>query len=180
MWSRARVAVGVCCVVGLLALAACSTSLNGDASAQLSPGQPAKASTIDSTPCGLLTSAQVHQLGVTTGVRAQVNDEWGGVSCTWKTISTTQGGEFVGRVLRGNAPTGTSAVSINNLPTSQFAPSNLDERAYCVYLVKINSGDTVWAQYGAPNQPGVNHRIACAKAQTAASYMASTFGSLSR
>src|SRR5438309_10417551 len=149
MWSRARVAVGMCCVVGLLALAACGTSPNGDASAQLSPGQPAKASTIDSTPCGLLTSAQMRQLGVTTGVRAQVSDEWGGMSCTWKTISTAQGGEFVGRVLRGNAPTGTSAVSINNLPTSQFAPSNLDERAYCVYLVKVNSGDTLWAQYGA-------------------------------
>jgi len=166
--------------VGLLALAACSTSLNGDASAQLSPGQPARASTIDSTPCGLLTSAQVRQLGVTTGVRSQVGDEWGGVSCGWKSISAAQGGEYVGRVLRGNAPTGTSSVSINNLPTTQFAPSNLDQRAYCVFLVKVNSGDTLWAQYGGPNQPGLSHRIACAKAQTAASYMVSTFGALSR
>ena len=180
MWSRARVVAGVCCVVGLLALAACSTSVNGDASAQLSPGQPARASTIDSTPCGLLTSAQVRQLGVTTGVRSQVGDEWGGVSCGWKSISAAQGGEYVGRVLRGNAPTGTSSVSINNLPTTQFAPSNLDQRAYCVFLVKVNSGDTLWAQYGGPNQPGLSHRIACAKAQTAASYMVSTFGALSR
>ncbi|HWN35645.1 MAG TPA: DUF3558 family protein [Pseudonocardia sp.] len=166
--------------MGLLALAACSTSVNGDASAQLSPGQPARASTIDSTPCGLLTSAQVRQLGVTTGVRSQVGDEWGGVSCGWKSISAAQGGEYVGRVLRGNAPTGTSSVSINNLPTTQFAPSNLDQRAYCVFLVKVNSGDTLWAQYGGPNQPGLSHRIACAKAQTAASYMVSTFGALSR
>jgi len=65
-------------------------------------------------------------------------------------------------------------------PTTQFAPSNLDQRAYCVFLVKVNSGDTLWAQYGGPNQPGLSHRIACAKAQTAASYMVSTFGALSR
>lgn len=180
MWSRARVAVGVSCAVGLFALAACSTSLQGDPSAELSSDQPAKASTIDGAPCGLLTSAQLRQLGVTTGVRAQVDDEWGGVACTWKTISTTQGGEFVGRVLRGSAPAGTTSPSINNLPTTQFEPSNLDQRAYCVYLVKVSSGDTLWTQYGGPNQPGLSHRVACSRAQTAASYMVSTFGSLSR
>jgi len=180
MLSRARVAVGLCCALGLLALAACSTSVQGDASAEASPGQPARAATIDTAPCGLLTSGQQHQLGVNAGVRSQVSDDWGGVVCTWRTISTAQGGEFVGRVLRGNAPTGTSSVSVNNLPTTQFVPPNLDERAYCVFLVAVASGETLWAQYGGPNQPGLSHRIACAKAQTAASYMVSTFGALSR
>jgi hypothetical protein len=163
----------------VLALAACSTSVTGDASAELSSGQSARG-TIDSSPCGLLTSAQMRQLGVTTGARSQVSDEWGGMSCTWKSISAAQGGEYVARVLRGNAPTGTSSVAINNLPTTQYTPANLDQRAYCVYLVAVASGESLWAQYGGPNQPGLSHRIACAKAQTAASYMVSTFGALSR
>jgi hypothetical protein len=125
--------------------------------------------------CSLLTSAQLHRLSVLPGV-AQPDG-----SCTWRTIALPPwGGQYVGRLWHGPAPSGTPAPSVNNLPTVEYQPPGLDPRAYCVYLVTVGAGTTLWAQYGGPGQQGITHLVASRRAQALAAAMASTYRAVSR
>lgn len=183
---RARIAISAWCVLGLLTVAGCgspelahlfghSPSGSGPQSAQLT-----RADNVEASPCALLSSVQVRQLGLNPGQLQPATDGWGAVECLWTSIAAHWGGNYVGRVLSGPVPGGSPAASINGLPTAEYTPAGLDPNYYCAYLVTLPSGETLWAQYGSPNgnQPGINHRVACHNAQTAAADMASTFNSL--
>lgn len=144
------------------------------------PAEPARVSGADPAPCALLTSAQVHQLGLNAGVPQQAGDAQGGASCVWKSFAAARwGGEYVARLLHGATPGGTPAASINNVPTVEYRPPNLDPQAYCVYLLTVAPDTTLWAQYGGASQAGLTHVVACRNAQAAAAAMSGTFRSLS-
>jgi hypothetical protein len=179
-----------CCVLTLVALTGYAPVGQGRqesgstlsaiplAAARSLPAEPMRVGG-DPAPCALLTSAQVHQLGLNAGVPQQDGVAQGGPSCVWKSFAAARwGGEYVARLLHGATPGGTPAASINNLPTVEYKPPNLDPRAYCVYLVTVAPGTTLWAQYGGASQAGLTHVIACRNAQAAASDMSGTFRSL--
>lgn len=127
-------------------------------------------------PCALLTSAQRRQLGVNPGTP---NSSGGEVTCVWRSIARQPwGGEYLAKVLHGPTPAGAPAPAINNRPTVEYQPAGLDQNAYCVYLVTVAPDRTLWVQYGGPGQEGINHVVACRRAQAAASSMSSTFGTL--
>lgn len=132
--------------------------------------EPAAASSVD--PCSLLNSRQLHQRGLNAGVRQ-------GAACVWKTIARAPwGGVYLAQLLQGSAPGGKPAPPILNRPTSEYTPPNLDPTAYCVYLVDLGAGVTLWAQYGGPDEAGISHTIACRKAQAGAADMISTYGTV--
>jgi hypothetical protein len=129
--------------------------------------EPVAASSVD--PCSLLTSSQLHQLAVNAGVKQ-------GAACVWTTISRAPWrGEYLGQLLHGPAPGGSPAAAIYNRPTVEHTPANLNPRAYCVYLIDLGGGVTLWAQYGAPDQAGITHTVACKNAQAGAADMISTY-----
>jgi hypothetical protein len=129
--------------------------------------------------CALLTTAQRQQVGVNLGVEQSVGDGRGG--CAWKSFASAPwNGEYLARLIQGPVPAGTPAAAIDNLPTAEYKPANLDPRAYCVYLISVASGETLWAQYGGPDQPGITHQVACANDQAAAADMVSTLSAVTR
>jgi hypothetical protein len=180
-----------CCVLTLVALMGYAPSgvshreggptlsVTPAAAARYLSAGPVLASSSDPAPCALLTSAQVHQLGLNAGVPQQGGAN-GGASCVWKSFAAARwGGEYMARLLHGATPGGTPAASINNLPTVEYRPPNLDPQAYCVYLLTVAPDTTLWAQYGGASQAGLTHVVACRNAQAAAAAMSGTFRSLS-
>ncbi|HTF50947.1 MAG TPA: hypothetical protein VK735_26180 [Pseudonocardia sp.] len=128
-------------------------------------------------PCALLSTAQRQQVGVNPGVEQPVGDGRGG--CVWKSFASAPwNGEYLARLIQGPVPAGTPAAAIDNLPTAEYKPANLDPHAYCVYLIGVAPGETLWAQYSGPNQPGITHQVACANDQAAAAFMVSTFSAV--
>jgi hypothetical protein len=118
---------------------------------------------------------------VSEGQQEAATDGLGTVSCVWSHIPATQGDDYVGRLIRGSVPGGTPAASIVGLPTAQYQPAGTDPSTSCTYLVSISQDETLWAEYTntSGDLPGLNHRVACTKAQSAAVDMLSTYRSLS-
>jgi uncharacterized protein DUF3558 len=167
-------------LTGLLVLTLTGCALISPSSAQ-GNAQISQASAVRSNPCSLLTSVQLHQLGVNTSQQQQ--DVLGsGPACVWSHVPVTQGDQFLGRLVNGPVAGGTQSASINNMPTTEYAPADLPQETSCVYLVTLASNVTLWAQYSNPgaNLPGLNHRVACRKAQLAAVSMSSTYQTIPR
>ena len=133
-----------------------------------------------SNPCALLNSAQLRQLRFSPGKQAQSNDELGGVACVWTGYPLASGPSYTARVVVGAVPGGTPASSINNRRTVQYTPPGVDPRTHCGYLVSVESGHTLAVQFADDHGslPGLNHQVACRKAQAAAVDMTSTIGAL--
>jgi hypothetical protein len=129
----------------------------------------------------LLSSAQRHQLAVSQGVQQQATDDLGGAECVWTRFPVGQGVQYQARLLSGPVPAGTPAAQINNLPTTEYRPPNVDPRTHCVYLVTLSPKQTLWAQFADTKGalPGMSHQVACQKAQAVTNSMTSTFVSLS-
>jgi hypothetical protein len=144
--------------------------------------RPAREAPAADHPCGLLTSTQLHLLGVTVGATRTPSDNYG-AECVWPTRSPAEGGEYLAQIIRGTHPVGTTAASINTLPTSEYDPPDADPRVACGYLVSVTGDETLWARYRQVSNnaaQGMTHQVACNKAQQAASYMASTYFTLPR
>jgi len=141
--------------------------------------RPTRTASAADDPCSLLTSSQLHLLGVTVGAARTPNGN-SGTECVWPTRSQAEGGEYIAQIVQGTHPAGSPAPSINTLPTTEYDPPDADARTACGYLVSVTGEETLWAQYRqVTNAPqGVTHQVACNKAQQAASYMASTFYTL--
>jgi Protein of unknown function (DUF3558) len=139
-----------------------------------------RASNVGSNPCALLTVGQQHQRGVNQGVQQAVTDGLGDASCVWSYIPVTPGDNLVGRAIRGPVPGATRSSSIVGLPTWQYAPAGADPKTSCTYLVDVAPDETLWAQYinTSGDLPGLNHTVACRKAQNAAADMVSRYRSL--
>jgi hypothetical protein len=165
-----RVFAAVC----LAALAGCGSPATAPA-----PG-PVRASTVGANPCALLTVGQQHQRGVNQGAQQPATDGLSEVSCVWSYVPVTPGDTLIGRVVRGPLPGATKSSTIVGLPTWQYAPADLDQKTSCVFLVDVAPDETLWAQYTntSNNLPGLNHTVACRKAQNAAANMVSRYRSL--
>jgi hypothetical protein len=140
----------------------------------------ARADNAGANPCALLTISQQHQRTVNEGKQESATDGLGAVSCVWSHIPATQGDNYVGRLIQGPVQGGTPSASIVGLPTAQYAAPGTEPNTSCVYLVTISPNETLWAQYTntSGDLPGLNHRVACSKAQSAAADMLSTYRSL--
>jgi hypothetical protein len=167
-------------LTGLLVFALTGCALLSPSPQQGSP-EISQASAVKANPCALLTNTQWHQLGVNQG-RQQPDAVGSGTACVWSHIPVTQGDEYLGRLVSGPVEGGAASASINNMPTTEFAPADLAQNTSCVYLVTVASNVTLWAQYSnsSGDLPGLNHRVACRKAQLAAVSMSSTFQSIPR
>jgi hypothetical protein len=136
---------------------------------------------VRTNPCSLLTNTQWHQLGVNQS-RQQQDAVGGGTACVWSHVPITQGDEYLARLVNGPIEGGTLTASINNMPTTEYAPADLAQNTSCVYLVNVTPSVTLWSQYSnsSGDLPGLNHRVACRKAQLAAVNMISTFTTIPR
>jgi len=179
---RSRWAIGFA-VVGVVVLVACgvasSGALSGGPQSQPSRSTGNKLVSISdaaANPCAYLTTAEQHQLLVYPGQQTRGADGAGGPSCEWRTIPATEGVGYLARMLHGPVPAGRPAASIYNMPTVEYTPADLDPRTNCVYLLTVTPNDTLWVQYGntSGSLPGLNHQVACRKAQAAAADMANT------
>jgi hypothetical protein len=159
----------VCVGTVLLVLAGCGAGASDSPAPRSGPA--------DTNPCALFTTDQQHERVVSAGQRQTATDGLGTVSCVWSHIPATQGDNYVGRLIQGSVPGGTPSASIVGLPTAQYAPAGTDPKTSCVYLVSISPYLTLWAQYinTSGDLPGLNHRVACTKAQSAAADMLSTY-----
>jgi hypothetical protein len=174
-WLLVALALVIAAGVGVLSARLAAPSASASVSVPAAAPTVA-ASGVADAPCALLTSAQRRQLRVNAGVQSSVGGE---VVCVWRsTLQAPWGGEYLAKLVHGPAPQGSPAPSINTRPTSEYQPPGLDPNAYCVYLVTLAPEQTLWAQYGGPNQQGVSHVVACRRAQAAAANMTSTFGAM--
>lgn len=185
MLGRWRISVGMLCVVGCAALAGCGVFPFGSAPGPPSPGgssgaQSTRAGAGQLSPCALLSSVQRRQLAVSQGVQQQATDDLGGVACVWSRFPVGQGVQYEARLISGPVPAGMPSASINNLPTAEYRPPNVDPRTQCVYLVTLSSNQTLWVQFADTKGflPGMSHQVACQRAQAAVVSMTRTFGAL--
>lgn len=173
-----RVVAGVACGVGLVLVAACGAVDPSSGSAAISaPTSGAAEATPD--PCKLLTPWQLRQLAVTKGAQQQSNDNLGGVFCTWSNIPASDGSVYSARLISSPVPSTKPAGAISGLNTTEVAASNLNPQTSCVYLLNVEQNRQLWVQYTkSGNVQGMNHQVACRKAQAAAADMAVTYRSL--
>jgi len=167
-------------LTGLLMFALTGCALLSPSQEQGNP-QVSQTSAIKTNPCSLLTNTQWHQLGVNQS-RQQQDAVGAGTACVWSHAPVTQGDEYLARLVSGPIEGGTQAASINNMPTTEYAPADLPQNTSCVYLVNLTPSVTLWAQYSnsSADLPGLNHRVACRKAQLAAVSMISTYTTIPR
>lgn len=168
-------------LTGLLAFALTGCALISPSSTQGTSPQVSQASAVRTNPCSLLTNVQWHELGVNQS-RQQPDAVGSGMACVWSHAPATQGDEYLGRLVNGSIEGGTQSASINNLPTTEYAAADLTANTSCVYLVNVAPNVTLWAQYSnsSGDLPGLNHRVACRKAQLAAVSMISTYSTIPR
>lgn len=175
---RVRWLAGVVAIGAAVVLSGCGAGSPGSGAAAalgLAPQHSAP------DPCGLLNRAQQRQLGVSPGVAEQRPDALGGKACSWRTVPATRDSAYYGWLVSGSVSGASApAPSIGGFNTVQLSPGDLDPDRHCVYLVDVTPDQHLWVQFSNANGdvPGMNHQIACRKAQAAASAMASTFRSL--
>jgi len=193
-WVRAL--TGLAGLLGLLVVAACGgANPSPDLSSPVSSPRPAGPALpprpLDLTlggidPCSLLTGAQRGQLGVNQGVPARGSESspLKGDSCAWSNLPERPDNAWLGRVVLGQGAE--FALGLEPLRTvSGYAATTTgsvgtDSNYYCLMLVDVAPGQSLLAQYGngAKDYPGMNHQLACDKAQQLASNMLSTLRSI--
>ncbi len=166
------------CGVGVVLVAACGTANPPSGSATISaPTSGAADATTDS--CKLLTPWQLRQLAVTKGAPQQSNDNLGGTFCTWSNIPASDGSVYSARLINSPVSSTKPAAAISGFNTTEVAASQLNPDTSCVYLLNVEQNRQLWVQYTkGGNVQGMNHQVACRKAQAAAADMAVTYRSL--
>ena len=143
------------------------------------PPRPMTLSIEGVDPCSLVTDAQLATLrpGLVSTGAVQADGFVHGMSCSWEeylrgpdetwgvVLATSPGAEFAlgkdpMRLVQGFAATSTTAMGT-------------DPRWYCTMFVDIAPGQSLKTDYENARRdfPGMNHELACAKAQKLAEYM---------
>jgi hypothetical protein len=134
-------------------------------------------------PCALLTDAQQKQLGVGGGSAVGVEASSGplrGPSCTWDNFPKRPSNGYFGRaVLTSGAEFGLGSEplrTVDGFAATTAGSTGTDPAYYCNMLVDVAPGQALGAQYdnNAHDYPGMNHQLACDKAQQLASAMLTT------
>lgn len=129
-------------------------------------------------PCTLLTPFQMRQLAVTKGAQQQSNDTVGGVFCAWSNNPASQGSTYSARLINSPVSSTKPAAAISGFNTTEVGSSGLNPGSSCVYLLNVAQDRQLWVQYvNGKGAPGMNHQVACRKAQAAAADMAVTYRS---
>lgn len=189
-----------CGVVGLIGLTmlgavACGSSATPGPPAVPSQSAPARPSLpprpvelrLDGVdPCALVTAAQRTRLGVNQGqpARGSNSSELRGDSCVWSNIPASPDNVWSGRLVLGQGAEyalGREPLrTVDGFAATTTGSTGSDPAYYCLMLVDVAPGQSLIASYdnGARDYPGMNHQLACDKAQRLASDMLSTLRSI--
>ena len=134
-------------------------------------------------PCSLLTEAQAGRLGVNSGTAADASASSGplrGPSCLWSNFPNSPDASFLSRaVLTQGAELGLGREplrTVDGFAATTEGSIGTDPSHYCLMLVDVAPGQSLSASYenGRKDYPGMNHQLACDKAQQLASAMLTT------
>jgi Protein of unknown function (DUF3558) len=183
--------VGGAAAMALLALAACggpNPSMTTSPAPSASPVQrtlpprPAELHLDGINPCSLLIDEQRAQLGVNPGVFGANSHQTplSGDDCSWTNLPKTPDNAYLGRIILGQGAEYALGLeplrSVDGFAATTSGSIGSDPTYYCALLVDVAPGQALSAQYsnGRKDYPGINHRLACDKAQELASMMLST------
>jgi hypothetical protein len=133
-------------------------------------------------PCSLLTAAQRRHLGVNEGVSGHGSESspLKGNDCLWSNIPEHPSNAWLGRLVLGQGAEysfGTEPLrTVDGFAATTTGSIGTDSTYYCLMLVDVAPGQSLLAQYenDSHDYPGMNHKLACDKAQQLASDMLST------
>lgn len=175
-------------VVALATLVGCTGGLPSTGVSRL-PARPDDLRLDQVDPCALLTTAQVHQLGVHAGERKPNSDELGSIACLWRNFPEQPDSTYLARLItrRGadyalNSGTGAQVVTIDGFAAVQTTSPYADPKEHCLLLVDVAQGQSLWVQWRtlSNNYPGLTHELACQQAQEAGRLMLGNLRGLSR
>ncbi|MGI8815551.1 MAG: DUF3558 family protein [Pseudonocardia sp.] len=128
-------------------------------------------------PCSLVSADQRRTLGVEQGDLRPGGGLITGLSCAWSTTQTRPRSAIAGSLL--TSPGAEFALGkdpmrfVQGFATTSTTSIGTDPRWYCTMFVDIGPGQSLKTDYDNSTQdiPGMNHDLACAKAQQLAEYM---------
>ncbi|MDQ2708884.1 MAG: DUF3558 domain-containing protein [Actinomycetota bacterium] len=128
-------------------------------------------------PCSLLSAAQRRTLGVDQGDLRSGGGLITGLGCVWRNILKRPENLWAGSLL--TSPGAEFALGkdpmrfVQGFATTSTTSIGTDPRWYCTMFVDIGPGQSLKADYNNDSKdiPGMNHDLACAKAQQLAEYM---------
>lgn len=166
--------------VALVGLVGCANGVPASGRSRL-PARPTELRLDGIDPCALLTTAQVSQLGVDAGERAENTDELGSVDCQWQSpLGEQPDVGYLARsiVKRGadyalNSATGAQVVALDGFSAVQTSSPHVDPKQHCLLLIDVAQGESLWVQWMmlSGDTPDLTHEVACQKAQDAARLM---------
>lgn len=181
-------------LVGVLALALVGLVGCGGGSAvpggSRLPPRPTELRLDGVDPCALLTGQQVSALGVSAGVREQNTDELGSADCQWRNSAEEPVvfGYLARLIVKRGADyaldnsTGAQVVTLNGFSAVQTTSPHVNPKEHCLLLIDVAQGESLWVQWMTlpPDYPGLNHEMACQKAQDAGRIMLTNLRGFSR
>ncbi|HEY2099757.1 MAG TPA: DUF3558 domain-containing protein [Pseudonocardia sp.] len=133
-------------------------------------------------PCTLVTAAQRHQLGVNAGTTN--SEDYGGPlkgrMCVWSNLPDSPDNAYTGGAILNHGAEFASGLEplrmVDGFAATTTGSTGTDPTYYCGMLVDVAPGQALSAAYAndSHNYPGMNHQLACDKAQQLASDMLST------
>ena len=178
--------VGAAIVLGLVGCGGAAESPSPPASSAPAgaslPPRPVELRLDGVDPCSLLTVAQRAQLGVNGGLSVPSTHvtSLSGDSCTWSNLPETPDNAYLGRTVLGQGAEYASGREplrvVDGFAATTSGSTGTDPAHYCAVLVDVAPGQSLLAQYGngRKDYPGMNHQLACDKAQQLASDMLGT------
>jgi Protein of unknown function (DUF3558) len=146
------------------------------------PARPVELRLDGVDPCSLVTMAQRSQLGVNQGQAARGSESSAlrGSSCVWSNIPDSPDNAWSGRLVLGQGAEyalGREPLrTVDGFAATTTGSMGSDPAYYCLMLVDVAPGQSLVASYdnGSKDYPGMNHQLACDKAQQLAADMLST------
>lgn len=133
-------------------------------------------------PCSLLSNAQRLQFDVAQGSAEgpTVDGSSKGRTCVWSSSNTRPGDRWTGATILDHGAehaAGKGQVrAVNRFPAVVTSPTGTDPRSSCLMLVDVAPGQALAAAYesATPDAPGMNHQVACGRAQQLATNLLAT------
>jgi Protein of unknown function (DUF3558) len=187
-----RGAYGLVGVLALLGLAGCGEAASPPGppaavtpAAPLGPALPPRPVELrvdGIAPCALLTDVQRDQLRVNRGQagHGSAGSPLQGDDCLWSNLPEHPSNVFLGRLVPGQGAEyalGREPLrTVDGFAATATGSIGTDSTHYCGLLVDVAPGQSLLAQYenDSHDYPGMNHQLACDKAQRLASDMLST------
>jgi hypothetical protein len=176
--------VGVLVTIGAAGCAAPTTGGPGQAPPSVEPSGrhlPARPEVLSLTgvnPCGLLSADQRTDLNLSNGsVDNSMSDGYlQGPACLWSNITDWRTGWTGGVILNRGAADASSTEPLRVVDGFGAVPSALtadDPNGYCMLFVDVGPNQTLLTSFDTDSKkhPGMNHQVACDKAQLLAADM---------